>query len=457
MKSFTSLLLLVLMCLQAVHAQTNTEIKTLASNLDTPWEILWGPDNMIWMTERGGKVSRVDPETGVVSEIISIADVAEVGEGGLLGMAIDPDFSANNFFYVAYNYNTTSNNYHEKIVRFTFNPANGKAGSPYILLDNISGANNHNGCRMIISPDKKLIFSTGDAQNTSTSQNLESLNGKILRMNLDGSIPQDNPLGNSLIWSWGHRNPQGMAWSPDGKILYSSEHGPSNDDELNIIVKGGNYGWPQVEGFCDTNLETAFCRDSNTVEPIFAWTPTLAVAGIAFYDSDLIPELKNSLLVTSLKAGKLTQLRLDESGTEVIESKDFFDRAYGRLRDICISPDGKIYLATSNRDGRGSPSADDDRILEISVASTAVNETKIGNNVTVFPNPAKDFVTITFPETRPTNASYSLYTVNGKLLQTGMLNSNPAKINLPANYEGLLFLRLTTDNQIYTERLMMNK
>ena len=265
MKKITALITILLFGLSAVHAQTNTQIKTLTNNLKTPWEILWGPDDMIWMTEREGKVSRVNPKTGEVSEIISISEVAEVGEGGLLGMAIDPDFSSNNFFYVAYNYYAPGNQYREKIVRFTFNPASGKADYPFILLDNISGASNHNGCRMIISPDKKLIFSTGDAQNTSTSQNLKSLSGKILRINLDGTIPEDNPLANSLIWTWGHRNPQGLAYSPDGKILYSSEHGPANDDEVNIIVKGGNYGWPQVEGFCDNNLEKPFCSDSKVV------------------------------------------------------------------------------------------------------------------------------------------------------------------------------------------------
>src|SRR5690606_13055391 len=156
---------------------------------------------------------------------------------------------------------------------------------PYIIFDNIDGANNHNGSRLVISPDKKLIFTTGDAAITSTAQNLNSVNGKTLRINLDGTIPGDNPIQGNPVWTWGHRNPQGLVYSPDSTILYSSEHGPSSDDEINIIVKGRNYGWPNVHGFCDNSNETAFCSDSNVVEPITAWTPTLAVAGIDFYNS----------------------------------------------------------------------------------------------------------------------------------------------------------------------------
>jgi len=457
MKTFFLIFNLLIIVLTTLNAQNNLKTRTVATNLDTPWEILWGPDDFIWVTERMGKISRINPNTGAVSEVIQIADVREVGEGGLLGMAIDPDFITNNFFYVGYNYNASGNIYREKIVRFTYNPATGKADSPFILLDNIDGANNHNGCRMVISPDKKLIFTTGDTQVTSKSQDVKSLNGKTLRINLDGTIPADNPFPGSPVWSWGHRNPQGLVFSPDGKILFSSEHGSNTNDEVNIIQKGRNYGWPQVQGFCDLSSETAFCRDSNVVEPIYAWTPTLAVAGMVFYNSDLIPEWKNSLLVTSLKASRLTVLQLNESGTSVLKATDFYTNTFGRLRDVCISPDGKVYIAVSNRDGRGSPKADDDKIVEITPVSTNISEISKENVLGIFPNPGKEFVYVSYPVSEKTEVNYSLYNGSGQILKAGTLKSNPEKLSLPANYEGVAILRIVYDNQVFSEKILIKK
>jgi len=455
MKTFFLIFNLLIIVLTTLNAQSNLKTRTVATNLDTPWEIIWGPDDFIWITERMGKISRINPNTGAVSEVIQIADIREVGEGGLLGMEIDPDFSTNNYFYVGYNYYASGNIYREKIVRFTYNPATGKADSPFILLDNIDGANNHNGCRMVISPDKKLIFTTGDAQVTSKSQDVKSLNGKTLRINLDGTIPADNPFPGSPVWSWGHRNPQGLVFSPDGKILYSSEHGASTNDEINIIQKGRNYGWPKVEGFCDIAGETAFCNDSNVVEPIQAWTPTLAVAGMDFYNSDLIPEWKNSLLVTSLKASRITQLLLDETGAKVLKANDFYTNTFGRLRDVCNSPDGKVYIAVSNRDGRGSPKADDDKIVEITPVSTNISEISKENVLRIFPNPGKDFVSVSYPVSEKAEVNYSLYNLSGQILKSGTLKSNPEKLSLPANYEGMAILRIIFDNQVFSEKILI--
>ncbi|KAF0238124.1 MAG: quinoprotein glucose [Prolixibacteraceae bacterium] len=455
MKTLVLISTLLIIGLTTSNAQNNLKTRTVATNLDTPWEIIWGPDNFIWVTERMGKISRINPSTGAVSEVIQIADAREVGEGGLLGMAIDPDFSANNFFYVGYNYYASGNIYREKIVRFTYNPATGKAGSPIILLDNIDAASTHNGCRMVISPDKKLIFTTGDAQVTSKSQDVKSLNGKTLRINLDGTVPADNPFPGSPVWSWGHRNPQGLAFSPDGKILYSSEHGSNTNDEVNIIQKGRNYGWPQVQGFCDNSGETAFCRDSNVVEPIQAWTPTLAVAGMVFYNSDLIPEWKNNLLVTSLKSSRLTALQLNESGTSVLKATDYFTNVFGRLRDVCISPDGKVYIAVSNRDGRGSPRTDDDKIVELTPVSTNISGISKENVLGIFPNPGKDFVYVSYPESKKTEVNYSLFNVNGQILKTGTLKLNPAKLSLPTDYEGVAILKIVFDNQVFSEKILI--
>lgn len=440
-----------------INAQNNLKTRTVATNLDTPWEIIWGPDSFIWVTERMGKISRINPISGVASEVIQIPDSRELGEGGLLGMVIDPDFQTNNYFYVGYNYYASGNNYREKIVRYTFNPSTGNAENPFILIDNIDAASTHNGCRIVISPDKKLIFTTGDAQVTSKSQDVKSLNGKTLRINLDGTIPTDNPFQGSPVWSWGHRNPQGLVFSPDGNILYSSEHGASTDDEINIIMKGRNYGWPQVQGFCNTTGETAFCRDSNVVEPIQAWTPTLAVAGMEFYDSDLIAEWKNSLLVTSLKASRLTILNLNESGNSVLKSTDYFTNVFGRLRDVCISPDGKVYLAVSNRDGRGSPRSDDDKIVEITPVSANFSEITDEKLIRITPNPAKEYVHISFTEPVNSTSEFTFYNVSGQVLKTGKLGTSSAKLNLPKNYEGVAILKIIFDNQVFSEKIVIKR
>jgi aldose sugar dehydrogenase len=314
----------------------------LASGLSQPWEILWGPDNFIWMTERGGKISRVDPNTGTVTPVFTVSDAVAQGEGGLLGMVLDPNFVTTKQLYIAYNYNEASV-YKEKIVRYTYNGTS--LISPATIYENITAGGIHNGCRLLITADQKLLITTGDAGNQSFPQNKSSVNGKILRLNLDKTIPSDNPVAGNPFWSWGHRNPQGLVFA-NGK-LYSSEHGPDTDDEINIIEKGRNYGWPDVKGFCDAGEQT-FCSANNVKEPIKAWTPTVAVSGLDYYNNDLIPQWKNSLLLATLKDATLHQLKLDAAGTAVIETNEYYDGKYGRLRDICIAPDGKVYICTGN-------------------------------------------------------------------------------------------------------------
>lgn len=368
---------------------TELDTNTIVTNLDTPWEILWGPDDHIWFTERYGRLSRVHPETGVLTELITIDEVYEQSESGLLGMVLHPDFSNHPYVYLVYTYLETAD-IKERLVRYTY--ANGVLGSPLTLLEGIDGASTHDGSRLVIDKDLKLYMTTGDARNTSQSQDVNSLNGKVLRLNLDGSVPDDNPISGSYIWSWGHRNAQGLVISPAG-IMYSSEHGPSNDDEVNIIEKGRNYGWPDVMGFCDSPAENQYCADSNVVEPIAAWTPTLAVAGADFYSSGSIAEWQNSLLVTSLKAGQLTALKLSEDGRTVLQEESYFYYWWGRLRDLCISPDGRIFLAVSNRDGRGTVEAGDDRIVElaaVNVSSTAGVGESGDLKFSVYPNPFED-------------------------------------------------------------------
>lgn len=331
----------------------DVELKTrvVATGLSHIWEMVYGPDKQLWITERSGKISRVNPQTGAVTLLLNVPDVTSEGEGGLLGMAINPQFATNPWVFIVYNYNSGSG-YKEKVVRYNYTGT--ALNNPLVLLDQIPAASIHNGSRLLVTADQKLLITTGDANVASNAQNTGSLSGKILRINLDGTVPSDNPIANSRVWSFGHRNPQGLVQA--GDKIYASEHGPNNDDEVNLILKGRNYGWPNVEGFCDKTDEQAFCTANNVVEPLKAWTPTIATAGLTYYNADFIPQFKNSLLLVSLKGSKFIQLKLNAAGDKIEGSKDFFVSEFGRLRSICQSHDGKIYIGSSN----GS-----DKIIEI--------------------------------------------------------------------------------------------
>ncbi len=365
LKSSTGLLLFLLISVSFFCKKESKNAKpagdvaikdsVIAQNLNFPWEILWGPDNNIWMTERGGKISKLNPNTGIVSTVMNISEVRSNGEGGLLGMVLHPDFLLNGQLFVVYNYDN-GNGYKEKVVRFTFNGTT--LINPFTLIENITAARIHNGSRLLIA-DQKLFITTGDAADQSLPQNISSPNGKILRLNLNGTVPADNPVPGNPYWSWGHRNPQGLVFA--NNKLYSSEHGPSNDDEINIIEKGRNYGWPDVHGLCNLPAEQTFCNAKNVAEPVKVWTPTIATAGLDYYNHDLIPQWKNSLLLVTLKNARLYQMELDNSFSSIVSTNEFFTNKYGRMRDICISPGGKVYICTSN----GS----NDKIIEISKRS----------------------------------------------------------------------------------------
>ncbi|MFT5512904.1 MAG: glucose/arabinose dehydrogenase [Bacteroidia bacterium] len=338
---------------QGSHTLDSTTLtsRVVKDSLDIPWEILWGPDDHIWMTERYGRVSRINPETGQQFVLLDLsADVYQNSESGMLGMALHPDFENNPHVFVAYTY-LAGSNIRERLVRFNYDGT--KLVAADTLVDDINGNTTHIGCRLFILPDNTMLMSTGDAQNQQLPQNRTSLSGKILRMNLDGTVPSDNPDPNSLVWSSGHRNAQGIWQAPNG-IIYSSEHGPTTDDELNILTPNRNYGWPTVAGFCDSPPENVFCSDSNVVEPLVAWTPTIAPSDIIWYDNWAIPEFRNKLLMTVLKDKSLIVFEFNEAGDSVISEKKYFKNEFQRLRDICVSPNGKIYLATSGSSWRNT-------------------------------------------------------------------------------------------------------
>ena len=220
-------------------------------------------------------------------------------------------------------------------------------GNAFVLLQDISANVYHNGSRLVITPDLKLFVSTGDAGITEAPQNPAHLSGKILRMNLGGTIPNDNPISGSPVWSIGHRNPQGMVYA-NGK-LYCSSHGGNIEDEINLLRAGRNYGWPNVEGPCDTPGEITFCNANSVVPPIFSsGGVTWAFCGLDYYNNDAYPRWKNNLLMVSLKNQTLYSFQLSADGSTITgPPTQYFVNQFGRLRDIAISPAGKVYICTS--------------------------------------------------------------------------------------------------------------
>ncbi len=382
----------LLLCTAPAEAQTTYTLdstvvtaRVIKDSLDIPWEIVWGPDDHIWVTERFGRVSRVNPETKQTDILLDLSDdVYERAETGMLGMALHPDFGNNPHVFIAYTYLDNSA-IRERIVRFNY--GNDTLMPADTLIEGIPGNTTHVGCRLFILPDNTMLVSTGDAQNQSLPLNRTSVVGKTLRMNLDGSIPSDNPDPNSLIWSYGHRNAQGIWRAPNG-IIYSSEHGPTTDDELNILKPNANYGWPRVHGLCDSPPEQAYCDTANVSQPIASWTPTIAPSDIIWYDHPSIPEWQDKLLMTVLKDKSLIAFTFNAAGDSVVRQNKYLKNQLQRLRDICVSPDGKVYLATSG-DRWANDKPFTHTIVELSNDSyvASVNDLSATARVRIGPNP----------------------------------------------------------------------
>jgi len=344
--------------LAATPPEVNVEI--LVRGLEAPWAIDFAPDGRIFLTERPGRI-RIVERGQLRAEPWMVLDVATVSEAGLMGLALDPQFNKNRFVYAAYTYRAANGRLQNRLVRLRDDPKGRKGSLDKTLIDNVAGANNHDGGRVKFGPDGKLYWTMGDAQNTRLAQNLSSLNGKILRLNSDGTIPADNPFPNSFVYSYGHRNPQGLAWQPGTGRLYATEHGPSGfqgccRDEVNLIEAGKNYGWPEIRGEETREEMESPIIDSGLRE---TWAP----AGAAFATHG---PWAGSLLFTGLAGRTLYRITLDANDPRKVAKLDrLFYRQYGRLRDVVAGPDGNLYLLTSNRDGRGSPTPEDDRVLRL--------------------------------------------------------------------------------------------
>lgn len=331
-------LLSLLLATHSAHAEAPFTVTTLADGLEHPWSIAVAPDGKLIVTERPGRLRVIDPTNGKAQEIGGLPTPRVQGEAGFLGLALDPDFAQNGALYLCYS-TVAKGGAANRLSRFTL--ADNALTDEQVLIDDLPGAKWHNGCRVAVSPDGFLYASMGDATKAQMAQGPAALGGKIFRLNRDGSIPADNPFPNSPVWSFGHRNPQGLAFRPGTSELWSTEHGADTQDELNLIVKGGNYGWPQCRG-------TDGCALANYHPAIaeFEHSGTIAISDLIFYQGNAFPDWQGDILFVALKTGRLYHLTLD--GDKVTNTEILIDDDFGRLRDIAEAPDGSLYLSTDN-------------------------------------------------------------------------------------------------------------
>ena len=329
---------------QSNDNNTRSGVQLLAENLDVPWAIDIAEDGRLFFTERFGRIRVIDKDGMLLPDPAAYINVEQNSESGLLGLALHPNFTENHLLYVYHTYSNGSAVLNQVLM---LTEKDNKIVESRVIIDKIPAADRNDGGRIKFGPDDKLYIATGDARQPELAQDADSLAGKILRLNPDGSIPEDNPFEGSPVYSYGHRNIQGLTWHPMTGELYASEHGAEGNDEINLIKPGTNYGWPIED-----------CNAEKFEKPAVCFNPAIAPAGMTFAVSDSLG-YQNDILLATLKAQHIRLIDLESD----IESNIL--TGFGRIRDVIEASDGSLYVTTSNKDGRAVPGQDDDKILRI--------------------------------------------------------------------------------------------
>ena len=329
------------------NVANSSGVAIIAEGLQAPRSLDISKDGRIFVSEKQGGIRVVENGT-LLGQHVGDIKAENIGDAGLLGLALHPNFTQNHLFYVYYTYSNSTGLFN-KVLMLT--ESNNRIIDSKTILDGIPGDEYRDGGRIKFGPDGKLYVSTGDASIPELSQDLDSLAGKILRTNEDGTIPQDNPFSNSPVYAYGFRNVQGLAWAPNSGALYSSDQGGAGNDELNLISPGKNYGWPHEE--CNSSDD-----DNRYTPPVLCFNPSLEPSGIAFAFSNKLG-YQNHLIVATLKGSHLRDIDFDSGSQNTILV------GYGRIIDLVESEDGSIFVLTSNTDGRALPQQGDDKILRL--------------------------------------------------------------------------------------------
>ena len=343
-----------------VAAPVPFKLELVADNLFVPWSLVFTSSDRMLVTERNGNVRVIEKGNLQEKPLYTFSNVSQKMEEGLMGMALHPDYETNKYIYFAYAY-PKGNGMAVRVVRFM--DAGTALQEEKTIIDNLPAAKYHAGTRIKFGPDRKLYISTGDATQKDKAQDIKALNGKILRLNDDGTIPSGNPFPNSPVFSYGHRNSQGFDWHPVSHVLYETEHGPSlidgpaGGDEINVIKAGKNYGWPEAHH--EIHID-------GREDPKVVFTPAVAPADMTFYDGKLFPQFKNNFFFAALKGEGIYRVVVSEQNSEVIEKYEKMnDIVVGRVREVVEAPNGEIYFTTSNRDNRGTLQQNDDKVYRL--------------------------------------------------------------------------------------------
>ena len=336
-------------------------VETVVRNLEVPWSIVWASDGRMIFTERAGRVRIYENGKLRPAPLFTVPDVEPTGESGLMSVALHPQFASNHLLYLSYAYKGENQNV--RVVRYR--EAETGLTDRKVIIEGIPAAQFHAGCRLRFGPDAKLYITTGDATRRDLAQRLDSMAGKTLRLNDDGTVPADNPFVGQPnvrpeIWSYGHRNAQGLDFQPETNLMFQTEHGPSGfdgpggGDEFNLVEKGKNYGWPVIH-----HTQTHAGMEA----PLLEYTPACAPASGMFYRGAAFLQFRGNFFFGCLRGTRMIRVVLD--GRRVVTQENLLEGKYGRIRDVAEGPDGYLYFSTSNQDGRGNPARDDDRIIRL--------------------------------------------------------------------------------------------